>query len=916
MQTRRWIKNAAAGCVTALVAGVLAVGGGSVPQAGAAAPPAPLVALTASSTLLRFDAATPGAVSTPVAITGLLPGESVVGIDVRPATGELFGVGVTGSSGRVLRIDPGTGVATQIGATPFSVALTPGATYVVDFNPVPDRIRFTRSGVGGENLRLNPDTGALAFTDTPISGGSVIGAAYDRSVRGATVTTLYAINDVDDSLATVGGLNGAPTPNGGVVTPLGPLGVVIDPSSTIGFDIAPSAAPLGNAYAALRVGGTYQIYTVNLSTGAASAQGTIVGVPSITDIAVLAVVPPSPLVALTGANTLLRFNAATPGTVAAPIGITGLQAGETIVGIDFRPATGELFGVGVTGTTGRIYRIDVTTGVATVVGAAPFSTTLPAGATYSVDFNPTVDRIRFTQAGAGGVNLRLNPNNGTLAATDTPISGGSIIGAAYDRNVATATVTTLYAINDDNDSLATIGGLNSTPSPNTGVVTNVGPLNVVIDPATTIGFDIAPSAAQFGVAYAALRVAGTYRIYTVDLMTGAATAGGAIATGAATILDLAVPAQFAEGGSQFTPLTPTRVLDTRNGTGAPASKPGQGAIVEVQVTGGAVPANATAVVLNIVGTEATADGFLTAFPTCEDRPLAANQNLVTGQTRGNLATVKVGTGGKVSIYTQSGTHLVADVFGYYAAPTGTAGRFTALSPARLLDTRETTKVGPGGTVDVQAAGNGGVPATGATSVVISLSATEATAAGFITGYAAGTTQPTTANLNVERAGQTIGNLAILPLNATGAFTLFSQSGTHLVVDVFGYFGDATARGGAGGLFVPTSPTRLLNTREAPNSKLGRDSSIDLTIAGIAPVPGTGVASAVVNLTAVEVTAPGFVTMYPTGIPRPLVSSVYGDTPGQIIPSLAYATLGAGGKATIYSNMGTHVVVDLAGYYTS
>jgi hypothetical protein len=75
------------------------------------------------------------------------------------------------------------------------------------------------------------------------------------------------------------------------------------------------------------------------------------------------------------------------------------------------------------------------------------------------------------------------------------------------------------------------------------------------------------------------------------------------------------------------------------------------------------------------------------------------------------------------------------------------------------------------------------------------------------------------------------------------------------------------------------------------------------------------AAIVVNLAAVEVTAPGFLTMFPTGAPRPIVSSLYGDTAGQIIPSLAYATIGAGGKVTIFSNAGTHIVVDIAGSYT-
>jgi hypothetical protein len=111
------------------------------------------------------------------------------------------------------------------------------------------------------------------------------------------------------------------------------------------------------------------------------------------DIAVVTI-RPAPLVALTGANSLLRFDAATPASVVTPVAITGLGAGETVVGIDIRPATGELFAGGVTGPSGRVLRIDINTGAATAVGPA-FSTTLPVGATYSLDFNPLVDGSRI-----------------------------------------------------------------------------------------------------------------------------------------------------------------------------------------------------------------------------------------------------------------------------------------------------------------------------------------------------------------------------------------------------------------------------------------------------------------------------------------------------------------------------------------
>ena len=119
---------------------------------------------------------------------------------------------------------------------------------------------------------------------------------------------------------------------------------------------------------------------------------------------------------VTASNKLIRFDTFNPGSVTSNVPITGMQASENVVGIDFRPATGQLFAVG---STSRLYVINVLTGVATQVGATQFGTLL-SGNHFSVDFSPNTDRIRVCSE--TGQNLRLNPDTGAIAGTDTALS--------------------------------------------------------------------------------------------------------------------------------------------------------------------------------------------------------------------------------------------------------------------------------------------------------------------------------------------------------------------------------------------------------------------------------------------------------------------------------------------------------------
>lgn len=370
----------------------------------------------------------------------------------------------------------------------------------------------------------------------------------------------------------------------------------------------------------------------------------------------------------------------------------------------------------------------------------------------------------------------------------------------------------------------------------------------------------------------------------------------------------------------FHPLSPVRLLDTRDGTGQPAAgRLPQGGTLSLAVTGrGGVPiSGVSAVVLNVTVTEPTAISYLTAYPAGYARPLASNLNYSAGQTVPNLVIVRVGAGGRVEIYNNSGSaHVVADLAGWYGAGGAGAGtRYSSLTPARILDTRigdgaPVGKVGPGAMLTVQVTGRGGVPASGVSAVVLNVTATEPTTPSYLTAWPSGTTRPLASNLNYT-AGQTVPNLVVVPVGAGGGVSLYNNNGSvHLVADVAGWYGP---EGGANGArYSSVVPARLLDTRAA--FPLGPGSALSLQVTGRGGVPATGVAAVVLNVTVTEPSATSFLTVWPSGQARPLASNLNYVT-GLTVPNLVAVKVGAGGKVDFYNNSGTaHIVVDVAGWY--
>ena len=230
--------------------------------------------ITPTGNLVRFDKSTPGAVVTTGPITGLSSGETILALDIRPLNGQLYALG---STGRLYTINTNNAQATAVGPA-FTPGLS-GSVFGFDFNPVVDRVRVVSASE--QNFRLNPDTGAVAGTDTnlayiigdPNAGNTpdIAAAAYtNNALPPPGSTTLYVIDTSRDVLATLGGLNGNPSPNTGGLVTVGPLGVDAS-SGPVSFDISGN----GTALAVMTVGGTRGLYSINLATGAATLIGAL-----------------------------------------------------------------------------------------------------------------------------------------------------------------------------------------------------------------------------------------------------------------------------------------------------------------------------------------------------------------------------------------------------------------------------------------------------------------------------------------------------------------------------------------------------------------------------------------------------------------------------------------------------------------
>jgi hypothetical protein len=356
---------------------------------------------------------------------------------------------------------------------------------------------------------------------------------------------------------------------------------------------------------------------------------------------------------------------------------------------------------------------------------------------------------------------------------------------------------------------------------------------------------------------------------------------------------------------------PQRILDTRSGTSANGRVGVLGAKEAIAVAVPGLPADATAVAINLTGTAARQPTFLAAYPG-STWPGTANLNVSsTDSTATVLAVVTLAAGDTITVRNDTGSvHAIVDLVGYFAP--SAAGRYAATTAQRIVDTRNGTGGYTGTFADHQAQRftlppGSGVP-SGATAVVVDVTATGQPAAGYVA--LSTTCSGTTSTLSYLK-GYTRGNLAVAPLDGSGSFCVFNSGGpVNVIVDLVGWIGPA---GTTSYVALPV-PVRISDTRYGNGGHLGALAAHDaeaLQGAGIFDVPYPA-AALLANVTATGATASTFITAYP-GATRPFVSTL-SVTTGRTVPNAAVINLSSG-AATVYNDQGNvQAIVDLFGYF--
>ncbi len=599
------------------------------------------------------------------------------------------------------------------------------------------------------------------------------------------------------------------------------------------------------------------------------------------------------------------------------------------------------FGFGGTGpvVTGQLLTVPANGGTATALPATSVEDGLVFG-----DWSPGGDEIVFGsvafETGATGPLRRTSPASPTTF-TEVGVSGVLPAWSPDGRTIAYSTTTVAATAGGDlSDGVTQLATVSATGPATARVFATSRPTRA---PSDAVYASWAPDSQSL--TYTLFTAVGS-DVWAVDAE--GTRAGKVVASPGddyAGHLQGPPPSLVSPGTpSSFTAVEPGRVLDTRDGTGTGGVVRKVGGateaakVLDLQVTGipvsggaaGTVPAEATAVVLNVTALNATSLTDVRAYPADAPAPLATNVVLTPRSTVANLVTVPLGqTGaaaGKVRLRNQAGTvDLVADIAGYYVAGPA-AARFTAVTPTRLLDTRlpaGAPPVGSAGSRDVKVTGDFApsagpaftVPDT-ATAVVVNVTAVSATNLTAIRAYPAPTDGgfPEVSNVNV-RAGVTTPNLVTVKVGAGGLVRLRNDLGSvHLTMDIAGYYEPT-----AGDLFTPVTPVRFLDTRVGTGTAaipLTQGGFLDLAIArarGVSPAAS----SALLNLTAVNASTTTFVAGYPrpeAGGAVPNVSNL-NTTVRRTVANLSVLPVGSAGKVRLYNARGSvNLVGDLAGYF--
>ena len=836
------------------------------------------------------------------------------------------------------------GTLTSGGVTAAAGAVTPAWTaYVANFDANSVTPIDTATNTAGPSITVGSHPGSVAITPNGKT-------AYVVNTQAASVTPINTSTNTPGSPISVGS-----SPQGIAITPNGKMAYVTNSGSnsvtpiSIGTNTPEPSIPLGVSPFGIAITpdgtsayvtnvGSHTVIPIDLATGVAGAAIPVGLAPNN-----LAITPDG----ATAYVANIVSNNVTPINIATNTAGTAIPVGHHPSNIAITPdgttayvtntADSTITPITVA-TNGAGAAIPVTAGVAGIAITPDGKIAYVTNDGTTITPVDTATNIAGTPVAAGSetTGVAITPDQAPVAALSVT---GSALGLAttFDASASTVAYGTIasYAWNFGDGATAT-----TTTATTAHTYAAAGTYTATVTETSTAGTS-------------------TAAVYTGQTMSQ----NGGPAARASQVVAIVAP-------GAYTALSPYRICDTR------AIQPtnqctghtlGSANSIDVHVSGTtgplgqSVPGNALAVALNVTAlNESSMNSFMSVFPAGEALPNVSNISFDAGATQANLVVVRLAAGGDVSVFNAVGSAgVVVDVEGYFAPP-GTApvaGKFHAMPPLRICDTRAGTGTECAGSSDRSLAANTwrdvvlsglplgapngtpSIPTHGAAAAVFNLTAVGGTQTTYLAVRspdmitdACPTGAPAASNVN-PRAGSALPNRVISALGPHQDVCVYNAVGRiDFIIDVNGWFGDGSeaATVPPGAFFYSLPPARICDTRSAANGSgttcqhqpLRPESLRVAQVAGEGFVPNAGGANpplaVVANLTGVAGTAATVFTLVPDGGSRPVASDL-NPRAGDVVANLAFVEIATSGSdpgaVDLYNNVGTiNAILDIAGWF--
>jgi hypothetical protein len=366
------------------------------------------------------------------------------------------------------------------------------------------------------------------------------------------------------------------------------------------------------------------------------------------------------------------------------------------------------------------------------------------------------------------------------------------------------------------------------------------------------------------------------------------------------------------------------VADTRNSAGpfgGPTMTAASTRSFAIPQSTCSIPSTALAYSLNVTVVPEGPLSYLSLWPTGQTQPFVSTLNSPGGIVVANAALVPAGSVGAVSVYVSDQTDVILDINGYFATTSGaTSYSFYPAPPCRIADTRNATGQFGGPSMTASETRDFPIPLgpcsfpPAARAYSLNVTVVPEGPLEYLTTWPTGQPQPNASTLN-SGTGKIVANAAIVPAGTDESISVYVTNPTDVILDGNGYF---AAPGSTGALtFYPVTPCRVADTRNAAGQfggpELGAGETRSFTIpASACNIPSTAAAYSL-NVTVVPDGPLAYLTVWPTGSPQPLVSTL-NSFDGSIIANAAIVPAGTSGAISVYVTNPTQVILDINGYF--